>query len=102
MNDKDRADVDGTDALQKRIEALREQQHEKPSSEGASLAHAVTLFMSMGFSFVGALVAAIMLGGWMAKRTGHEYWYLIGIAVGLASGISVVWRLLRPLMKSTR
>ena len=89
--------------MQKRIENLRESSGEvKPSNEGTSLAQAITLFMSMGFSFAGSLVAAMMLGDYLAKRTGHQYWYFLGLVVGLASGVSVVWRLLQPLMKSNR
>lgn len=95
---------DTPESLQKRIEHLRENSGEegKANADGPSLAHAITLFMSMGFSFAGSLVAAMMLGDYLAKRTGQQFWYFIGLTVGLASGVSVVWRLLQPLLKSNR
>lgn len=92
------------ESLQKRIEHLRENSGEERQSTdgGPSLAYAITLFMSMGLSFAGSLVAAMMLGDYLVKRTGHQYWYFIGLTVGLASGVGVVWRLLQPLLKSNR
>lgn len=94
---------DGPDALQKRITALRENSGEPRTAAGnASLGQAIALFMSMGFSFAGALVGALLLGDYLVKRTGKQYWYIVALIVGLVSGVSVVWRLLQPLLKSTR
>lgn len=81
---------------------MRESQDPKRQGEGASLGHAMVLFTSMGFSFVGALVGALLLGEYLVKRTGQQFWYIVMLIVGLVSGVSVVWRLLQPLLKSTR
>ena len=64
-----------------------------------SLGHAIALFMSMGFSFAGSLVAGILIGDYLVKRTGQHFWYAIMLFVGLGGGVSVVWRLLKPLLK---
>lgn len=84
--------------LQARIDGMRKAQASSPG-DGPSLAHAMVLFMTMGFTFAGSLVAAVMIGDWLAKRTGQQYWYAIMILAGVGGGSVAVWRLLQPLLK---
>jgi hypothetical protein len=90
---------DDPDRLQARIEAMREEQDARPSGD-PSLGHAIALFMSMGFSFAGCLVAALLFGDYLVKRTGQQSWYIVMLVVGLVSGGAVVVQLLRPLLRS--
>ena len=87
-----------SEQLGQRIRAARARHATEPAPP-SSLGHAIVLFMSLGFSFAGALVSSLVLGEWLVKRTGHEYWSLIMLLVGLVSGISAVVHLLRPLMR---
>lgn len=81
---------------------MREGQRVPGSGEGSSLGHAIALFLSMGFSFAGSVVGALMLGDYLVKRTGQQFWYIIMLVLGLVGGVSVVYRLLQPLMKSNK
>jgi len=84
--------------LQRRIDAMRQAQN-PADSDSPSLAYALGLFMTLGLSFVGTLVTAVLIGVWLAKRTGQEYWVIIMLGIGLVSAVGVAWRMLQPLLK---
>lgn len=86
------------ESVQARIDEMRRGQ-QRGDADTPALGHAVALFMTMGFSFAGSLVAGILIGAQLVKYTGHQYWYIVMLLVGLGGGVSVVWRLLKPLLK---
>lgn len=93
-------DENTPEALQRRIDALREQQQRKvEKSAEPSMAHAMVLFLTMGFTVAATMGAGYYLGSQLAHRTGQIlYLPLMLVFSVVASGV-VVFQMLRPFLK---
>ncbi|MHB2016269.1 MAG: AtpZ/AtpI family protein [Candidatus Xenobia bacterium] len=88
------------DSLGKRVEQFRSAQAPKAEGEQRGLGRSLSVFLSLGSTFVGSLVAGIFGGLWLDRRLGTNYWVIIGLLLGLIAGATGAWRLLQAATRS--
>ena len=82
--------------LQARIDEMRARGSRR---DEPGLGHAMAFFVSMGITMAGSMYGGYLVGQWLSLRTHNQLWLPLMLLLGTGAGASVVYRMLRPLLK---